>query len=299
MKFIYQICAMAVLITPLIAADLPVTETDVLNHRITLSEFPRRIVSLAPSNTELVYAVGAGDQLVGVTTYCDYPPEASGITRVGGFSITSLEKIVSLRPDLVLAARLNPLEVLESLCQLDVPVFILAPGSLEETFLTIRLVGRLTGKTAGLDSLESELKERIQAVEESVRSIPHQDRPRILWGLLQAPMYTAGGGSFIDDLIGLAGGVNIASDSGEGWPQIGLETIVAKNPEVIITSVSTEEVAAELARLQVTDGWKEVDAIIQSRVYYIDSNLLQRPGPRLVDGLEQLVKVIHPGRFGQ
>jgi len=290
---------MAVLITPLIAADLPVTETDVLNHRITLSEFPRRIVSLAPSNTELVYAVGAGDQLVGVTTYCDYPPEASGITRVGGFSITSLEKIVSLRPDLVLAARLNPLEVLESLRQLDVPVFILAPGSLEETFLTIRLVGRLTGKTAGLDSLESELKERIQAVEESVRSIPHQDRPRILWGLLQAPMYTAGGGSFIDDLIGLAGGVNIASDSGEGWPQIGLETIVAKNPEVIITSVSTEEVAAELARLQVTDGWKEVDAIIQSRVYYIDSNLLQRPGPRLVDGLEQLVKVIHPGRFGQ
>ena len=280
-----------------LSADLPVEATDALGDRITLTAYPERIVSLAPSNTEILFALGAGDRIVAVTNYCDYPPEVERLPRIGGFSDASLELIVSVQPDLVLAARLNPLEALESLKRFDIPVFVLAPSTLEETIRIIRQTGRLIGSDEAADRLTKQLEARIEAVRKTVSAIGQEDRPRVIWGRLSAPFYSAGPGSFIDDLIRTAGGRNIIG-SGNTWPQIGLETVVDRNPEVIIVSVeSPERIPEEIARLRETSGWKTIDAVKTGRVYHLDLDLLGRPGPRLVDGLERLAALLHPDRF--
>ncbi|GAG52585.1 unnamed protein product, partial [marine sediment metagenome] len=209
---------------------------DALGETVVLKGPASRIVSLAPGNTEILYAIGAGDRVVGVTDYCNYPPEATRTLKVGGFSNPSLEGIVALRPDLVLAARFNPLALLEGLRQLGIPVFALAPGTMGEALQAVRQVGKLVGLAPSAARLEASLKARVQAVNSLVETIPMSARPRVLWGRLDAPMYTAGPGSFIGSLIRLAGGANIASDAASDWIQVGLETIVARNPEVIIVS---------------------------------------------------------------
>ncbi len=278
-------------------ADLPIEATDALGDRITLNAYPERIVSLAPSNTEILFALGAGDRIVAVTNYCDYPPEVEHLPRIGGFSDASLELIVSVQPDLVVAARLNPLEALESLKRFDIPVFVLAPSTLEETIRVIRQTGRLIGEEDATSRLIKQLESRIEAVRKIVSAIGQEDRPRVIWGRLAAPFYSAGPGSFIDDLIRAAGGVNIIG-SGNTWPQIGLETVVDRNPEVIIVSVeSPESIPKDIARLRETSGWKTIDAVKTGRIYHLDLDLLGRPGPRLVDGLERLAALLHPGRF--
>lgn len=279
------------------SADLPIEDTDALGDRITLNAYPERIVSLAPSNTEILFALGAGDRIVAVTKYCDYPPEVERLTRIGGFSDASLELVVSVQPDLVVAARLNPLEALESLKRFDIPVFVLAPFTLEETIQAIRQTGRLIGRDEAADRLTKQLEARIEAVRKTVSAIGQEDRPRVIWGRLAAPFYSAGPGSFIDDLIQTAGGTNIIG-SGNTWPQIDLETVVDRNPEVFIVSVeSPERIPEEIARLRETSGWKTIDAVKTGRVYHLDLDLLGRPGPRLVDGLERLAALLYPGRF--
>lgn len=279
------------------ANDLPITLTDALGNTITLNTYPERIVSLAPSNTELLYAVGAGDQLVGTTKYCDYPPEAVQIAKVGGFSNPNLEQIILLQPDLVLAARFNPLDLLESLRRLDVLVFALAPDNLEEVLQTLRQIGRLSGHDEAALQTETTLRSRVNAVRKAVENIPESARPLVLWGQLKAPMYTAGKGSFIDDIIRIAGGINIAADLGRGWPQIGLEILVTKNPQAIITSDGRDKIKKDLTQLRTKSGWKTVDAIANGQVYSLDRNLLSRPGPRLIAGLEAVAQILHPNLF--
>ena len=295
------LCALLLpaLASALQAGDLPLTLTDALGDTVTLKAYPQRIVSLAPSNTELLFAAGAGDRVVGVTEYCDHPPEAARKTKIGGFSNPSLEQIVALQPDLVLAARFNPLDVLEGLRRLDIPVFALAPKTLEEVLQTLRQIGRLSGQEEAAQKSEAALRARVEAVRKTVEDLSASARLRVLWGQLKAPMYTAGPGSFIDDLIRLAGGINIAADAGSGWPQIGLETLVDRNPQAIVVSSGREQIEKDLVRLRQTSGWKTVDAIESGRVYHLDLNLLGRPGPRLVDGLEALARILHPDRFPQ
>jgi len=276
----------------------PVSLQDDLGHTVTLPEQPRRIVSLAPSNTEILYALGASGQVVAVTEYCDYPPETRLKPRVGGFSNPSLERIVAFQPDLVLAARFNPLEILEGLRNLGTPVFALAPRTLDEALAEISVVGALIGRPGEARTLLERLRKRVQAVQAVVGRIPSADRPRVLWGRLNVPMYTAGPGSFIGSLIALSGGVNIASDAQSDWIQIGLETVVSRNPEVIVVSEhAPDEIHRTLARLKTTSGWGAVAAIRSERVHSIHLDLLGRPGPRIVDGLEALARALHPERF--
>ena len=282
------------------ATAAPPELVDALGDTLHLVDAPLRVISLAPSNTEIVCAVGAGDRLVGVTEYCNYPPQAREVETIGGFSNPNLELIVSLQPDLVLGARFNPLEVLSALRRLDIPVFVLAPRTLEETFTAIRQVGSLTGQAGPASRLETRMRARIEALASVVETIPEESRPRVLWGKLGTPMYTAGPGSFIDDLIRLAGGRNVAADAQTAWFQVGLETIVSRNPQIIlVSSVDPDTVGRDVERLRNTPGWEEVDAIVSGRVYHIDLDILGRPGPRLIDGLEILAKTFHPDRFAQ
>ena len=302
LHFILCISPSALLIlapySPALAGDFPLNLTDALGHTVTLNASPKRIVSLAPSNTEILYAIGAGNRVVGVTSYCNYPDGAAQKPQVGGFSNPNLEQIVSLRPDLVLAARFNPMDVLEALRRLNISVFALAPATIAEALQTLRTVGLLTGELTSAVQLEAALQARFQTIEQTVAAIPETHRPRVLWGRLEAPMYTAGPGSFIGSLIRLAGGTNIAADADADWIQIGLETIVARNPQVIIVSDHTPgDVEKSLDRLRKTPGWKTVDAIASGHVYSINLDLLGRPGPRLIDGLEALAHTLHPHRF--
>lgn len=279
------------------AADLPVVATDALGRQITLEAYPERIVSLAPSNTEILFALGAGGRIVGVTNYCDYPTEVERLPRVGGFSDPSLELIVSMQPDLVVAARMNPLTALESLRRFGIPVFALAPSTLEGTLHAIRQTGYLIGKGEEASRVTQQLEARIEAVRNVVSSISPRDRPRVVWGRLEAPFYSAGPGSFIHDLIRTAGGKNII-ESEVAWPQIGLETVVYRNPDIIIVNLeSPRHLQEEIARLRKTSGWMAIDAVKTGRIHHVSLEVLGRPGPRLVDGLELLARHFHPDRF--
>ncbi len=287
-------------VTPSQAQDFPLKLADALGDTLTLHAYPKRIISLAPSNTELLFAVGAGSRVVGVTDYCNYPPQAAWKPKIGGFSDASLELIVSKQPDLVLGARFNPQESLDGLRRFNIPVFVLAPSTVDETLSALLQVGRITGQDEAAARLEAALVVRVQAIKEAVDEIPVHARPRVLWGKLSAPMYTAGPGSFIDDLIRLAGGGSIVHDASANWPRVGLETIVDRNPQVIVvSSTPPPKIGEALNRLRKTPGWKKIDAVISGRIYHINLDLLGRPGPRLVDGLERLAHAFHPDRFPQ
>jgi iron complex transport system substrate-binding protein len=160
---------------------------------------------------------------------------------------------------------------------------------------TIVQIGRLTGHAAQADSLVRRMRQSIDRVRRAVATVPDSARPLVLWGRLEAPMYTAGPGGYLNDLIRLAGGRNIAADATADWPQMGLETIVARNPDVIIVSGGDADIDRDLKRLRNTGGWQTVSAVVQGRIYNVDPNLLQRPGPRIVQGLEQLCRILHPG----
>lgn len=274
----------------------PITLGDALGAQVRLGAPPIRIVSLAPSITEILFAVGAGGLVVGVTDFCDYPPEARFREKIGGFSNPSLEKIAALNPDLVLAARHNPRELLDRLRDLGTPVFALNPSTVDEVAEAVGTVGRLTGRGERADSLAFLMRSRIQAVVDKVRDLP--TRPRVLWCELKAPTYSAGRGSFIGDLIELAGGTNLAADAGVTWPQLGLEAIVAMDPEVILTSSDrADELPSLVASLRQRAGWGNVTAVRQGAVRYVDLDLIGRPGPRIVDGLLAIAQAIYPELF--
>jgi iron complex transport system substrate-binding protein len=282
----------------LLAEPFPVSLSDALGRQTTLDKVPMRIISLAPSNTEILFALGLGDRVVGVTDYCDFPAEALTRTKIGGFSNPNLEQIVSLSPDLVLAARFNPIEVLDALHELGFPVFALAPSTLDEALQTVEQIGQLTGSKPESLELLIRLRERVAHVEAVVRKIPSDERPKILWGQLKAPMYSAGPGSFIHDLVTRAGGQNIAADTGAAWPQLGLETLVTRNPDIIIVSgQDSVSIRKSVKRLRQVAGWNSIAAIVTGKVYEISLDLLGRPGPRLVSGLESLASLLHPEKF--
>ena len=271
---------------------------DDLGVSVEIAGGPERIVSLAPSNTELLYALGLGNKVVGVTEVCDFPVEVAKVEKVAGFNSVNLEKIAAVKPDLVLAARGNDIEGIRSLRELGIRVFSLDIQSLQQLLQAVDRVGALCGVEAEAARLRRGLDKRIQNVAD--RLAQAQGKPRVLWGYWSDPVYTAGPGTMIDDVITQAGGFNVASAAERAWPQVGLETILSWAPEVIVTTylpTGQDSLATEILRLQKTDGWKMVPAISDSRLYYIEADWLMRPGPRLVNAYEQLARTIHPQLF--
>jgi len=258
--------------------------TDDLGTELLIRQPPQRLISLAPSNTELLYALGLGPRIVGVTTYCDYPPEVAAVPRVAGFSDLSVEVIAAAEPDLVVASRGNDVESLRTLQQLGVMVFALDVQTVEQLFGAIARLGRLTYREAAAAALRDSLEQRVGRVAATAAAAPGPRR-RVMWGSFVEPIFTAGAGTLIDDVIRLAGGENLGARAKGAWPQISLETIVAWQPEVIITSLMNPEAGADmeaqLERLRQTDGWRAVPAVQSGRVYYVD-------GARIIDALEQV-----------
>jgi iron complex transport system substrate-binding protein len=255
---------------------------------------------LAPSNTEILFAVGAGDQVIGVTQYCNYPLEAQDREQIGGFSAKtiSVEKIVALEPDLVLAAGEIHQPVIEALDQLTIPVYALDPNTLDEVYSSLELVGRLTGHEEKADHVVAEMKDRVESVSERVATLPEEDRLSVYWEVFDEPRMTAGPSTFTGQLIELAGGTNIFAEVSEAYPQISDEEVIGRNPNVIM---GPETMGDKLTIETVAQrpGWDQVDAVQKERIYLFDGDMVARSGPRLAQVLEVMAKALYPDLFEQ
>jgi iron complex transport system substrate-binding protein len=279
-------------------APTGITLTDGLGREVKLDTPAQHVVSLAPSNTEILFAVGAGSQVVGRDEFSDYPEEAKSIASVGGsMGQYSAEAIVALKPDLVLVAEINTPELVKQLEDLGLTVYYLKnPLTLEEMYTNLEIVGQLTGHD--VTELVDSLKARVAAVDEKI--MPLSSRPTVFYEIDATDAskpYSYGPGTFGDLLIQRAGGVNLVTLASitDAYPQVSLEQIVATNPGIIILGDSMWGVTVDSVLTR--PGWEGLDAVKNNQIFAFDDNLVSRPGPRLVDGLEQLAKLLHPDAF--
>jgi len=296
-----------VILTALLAACAPaaqptvaaaITLTDGLGRQVSLTGPAQRVVSLAPSNTEILFAVGAGAQVVGRDEFADYPEEARALESVGGsMGEYSTEAIVALEPDLVLAAEINTPELVKALEDLGLTVYYLSnPTTLEEMYVNLEIVAQLTGREQEAAALIESLKTRVAVVDEKIATLT--ERPTVFYEIDATEAtkpYSYGPGTFGDLLIQRAGGVNVGSAMQDAYPQVSLEQIVVADPSIIL--LGDAQFGTTIESVKARAGWDVLRAVKNDRIYPFDDNLVSRPGPRLVDGLEQLAKLLHPELF--
>ena len=262
----------------------------IFNQRVVPQEY-QRIVSLAPNITEILFALELGDRVIGVTQHCNYPPEAAAKTNVGSYVDLNLEKILSLKPDLVIAtADGNEKGPVERLVEFGVPVLITNPKKLVDVFETIRTIGRITKKEKKAEILIGSLQKRMDRIVLACSRLP---QPRVFLQINEHPLITVGRDTFHNNLIKLAGGINISGQDSIKYPKYSLEQVLRSRPDVILITSMERGVAAEKKKERWIH-WDQIPAVTQGRIYLLDSDLLDRPSPRLVDGLEALARAIHP-----
>jgi iron complex transport system substrate-binding protein len=253
-----------------------------------------RVVSLAPNLTEIVFAIGAGNRLVGRTSYCDFPPEAKAVAEVGDTLHPSLERIVALKPQLVLVSTASQLEVFtKQLQEHDIAVFVTDPHDLEGVFRSIQQIGEIVGASDKAKQVVDALKARVTSVEEKVKG---RTPVRVFYQLSAEPLYTAGKDSFVNDLLRRAGAISVTADVPGAWPKFSAEAALATKPEAII--LPTGGSMGDNNKI-VADALKRSPAVLAGRVYKINDDHLVRPGPRAVDGLEETARALHPEAFKQ
>lgn len=266
--------------------------TDELGREIKIAFPPQRIISLAPSVTETLFALGLGDKVVGVTAYCDFPEAAKAKEKVGDTLNPNPERLIALKPDLVVITTSSQLEKLaRQLGELNIPVYVTAPRSVSEVIASIRKLGAATGATAEAEKIAAQMQTQIAEVETRVAALP---KPRVLYVLQTAPLITAGRNTFINDLIRLAGAESVTGNEPADYPQLSRETAIARAPEIIVAPAShgTELVKEEDLRRD----FAATPAIKANRVVRVNPDLVDRPGPRIVDGLKQLAEGLHPAK---
>lgn len=276
----------------------PITLTDGLNRSVTLAGTPQRIVSLTPSNTEMLFAVGAGAQVVGRDEFSDYPAEAAALPSVGGsMGDYNLEAIAALKPDVVLAGALNTPEQVKALEDLDIRVYVLVnPADFDSLFAQLQTIGQITGHAAEADTLVAGLQARVQAVENKI--LPLSYAPLVFYeldGSDPAKPWTPGPNTFVSMLIRMAGGINIGDSLGSDWAQISQEALIQQNPAIILLGDAAYGVTP--GQVAQRPGWDALQAVKDGQVLAFDDDLVSRPGPRMVDGLETLAKLLHPAVF--
>lgn len=297
---ILSACSPAATATPAAApTSEPIVLTDALGNEIRLSAPAQRIISLAPSNTELLFAVGAGKQIVARDDFSNYPEEAGSLPSIGGSTgKLNLEEIAKLQPDLVLGSPLTAADVVESLKTITPNVFIVPnPTKLDGLYTNLTTVATLTGKTAETEKLVTDMRARAKTVQDKIAGAAA--KPLVFYELDAtdpAKPWTAGSGTFIDMLISLAGGQNLGGSLQGEYAQISQEELIVQNPEIIILGdslyggITPESVAAR-------PGWESIAAVKNGKTLIFNDDLVSRPGPRMIDGLEELAKIIHPELF--
>lgn len=272
------------------------TITDATGKKITLTKQPKRIVSLIPSNTEILYKLGLGKQIVGVTDNDDYPADVKNKEKVGGFQL-NIEKIISLKPDLVLAQSLISKDSIDQLRATGITVAVIKnPLSFEDVYQSIDTIGKLTGTEVNANKVIKSMKAKVQTVKATIQKHPDLKKKKV-WVEISAPpdIYTTGKGTFMNEIITDIGASN-AAGALEGYPKVSEEEAVKYNPDVIILTYGG---AKDIQKVLNRSAWKDVSAIRNKQVYTIDTNLVSRPGPRIAEGVEQLAKIVYPSIFKQ
>jgi iron complex transport system substrate-binding protein len=272
-----------------------ITIVDGLGRSVTLVEPAQSIVSLAPSNTEILYAVGAGSQVVGRDDFSNYPEAALAVASVGGsMGDYNLEEITRLQPDLVLAAEINTPELVNSLENLGLTVYYLSnPDEIEGIYTNLEIVGKLTGREAEAAALNESLQARVARIDAVL--VKATDQPLVFYeldGSDPAKPWTAGPGTFLDYLVQRAKGQNVGAALSGEWAQISQEELLVQNPEIILLGDAIWGVTVEMVAER--PGWNQIRAVSEGRVYPFNDDLISRPGPRQVEGLEEMVKIFHP-----
>jgi iron complex transport system substrate-binding protein len=277
------------------AAPAVIQVSDGMSGSLTLAQPAQRIVSLAPSNSEIVFAVGAGKQMVAREDFTNYPPEAADLPSVGGnMGKVNMETLVSLKPDLVLASPLTAPESIKSMQDLKLPVLMVNnPTTLDGMYANLELVGKVTGH----DAEAKALVEKLQAQEKKIAGVVAQatGKPLVFYELdatEPAKPWTSGPGTFIDLLINLAGGQNVGAELKSDWVQISQEELIVRNPDVIL--LGDAKYGASADQVSQRAGWSAIKAVKEKKIFAIDDDMVSRPGPRLLDGLLQIVQAIHP-----
>jgi iron complex transport system substrate-binding protein len=268
---------------------------DDLGRQLRLSKKPERIISLAPSNTEILFALGLAERIAGVTEYCNYPAEARQKPKAGSFSEPNIEQVVALKPDLVVAASLQA-EELVRLEELGIPVLALNPTSIKDVYHSIELLGLAAGEEHKARQLVAEIKARIEAVGEKLSKIPERGRPvRVYYEVYADPLMSIGSACVIHELIEAAGGENIFSDIKEPYPIVSAEAVISRDPEVIIFPDyhGTEGFLAN--EIKSRPGWGVITAIAGGCIYGLDPDKVSRPGPRIGEAVEELAGLFYPG----
>jgi len=270
--------------------------TDEIGRNVRIPNSPKRIVSMAPNLTEILFILGLQEEIVGVTDFCDYPDAALTKQRIGGYVNPSIEKIVSLKPDLILGIKEgNRRDTVQRLSDLGFPVYVVDPAGFDGIIKTIDHIGEVVRRREKSAEIIRKMTKKKEAVVRLTQSLP---RPKVFFQIGFSPIVTVGKGSLGDDLIRLAGGRSISENESGSYPVYGVETILSKAPEVIILS-SMDSRRDYLNLMKMWQSWKELPAVKTNAIYVIDSNLVDRATPRIVEGLETMAKMIHPEAFGE
>jgi iron complex transport system substrate-binding protein len=280
--------------TPTLSA-FPVTITDGEGRKVTLAKAPQKIISLAPSNTEILFALGLKGKVIAVDHFSDYPADdVKGLPQIDGMK-PNFEQIVTLNPELVLAASITSADNIKKLEELKLTVIVIGSKqtTIEGVMKDIQLVGQVTGASDRAKQVTSDMQKKLDALKAKVAAT--KTKPKVFWeldGTNPAKPFSVGPGSFVNDLITLAGGENVFANANSPYAQVGAEQVVGANPDVIIMSDVAYGVSVE--SLKARAGWSAISAVKNNKVFPIDDNLVSRPGPRIVDGLEAALKLIHP-----
>jgi iron complex transport system substrate-binding protein len=282
-------------------ASFPVTLTDDIGRIVTITSPPQRIVCINPSTTEIAYALGLGNKIVGVDIYSDYPPEAVSKQRISNIYTPNPEEVAVLNPDLVIMYSffgpgdpyVNAIAALEG-----VNVIAIKPRSLNDIVNDIRLVGKATGKIKEAEALASQLNSTINQIKDRTSNVT--DRPKVYMEFWYPPPWTFGPNTWGDEIISAAGGINVFGDALTDYVETNDEEVIARNPEVIISLYGAQHIHfATLEEFKKRPGWTSIKAVQNGKVYLLDENLIVRPGPRIVLGLEAVARFLHPELFGQ
>ncbi len=275
--------------------NYPLTIIDDTGSAVTITKEPQRIISTAPSNTEILFALGLGDKLVGVTNYANYPEEATRIEKIGEMSPLNLEKIASLEPDLIIAFGGFRLKEIPRLRELGFNVLVIEPLSIEETLKSIKMIATSCGIPEKGNTLVEDLSQRVDKIKSEVFNIAISNRPKVFIGGTYETIYTPGEGTLFNELITLAGGKNIAA-SLPGWVKISPEFVAEAEPDIIIIPIGAINLGEESKikkDISQRPGWSNIPAIKAQSIFIVNEDLFYRAGPRLVDGLELLYEIFH------
>lgn len=270
----------------------PISLVDDFGREVELEGPAQKVISLVPASTEIMFALGLGERVVGASEYCNYPEAALAIPRVGGFDGPNLEAIVSLEPDLVLAASLHQ-EAVEALEGLGIPVLALDPMTIEEIYANIELVALALGEEKLGEDLVGNMKSRLEAVAQTLGNLQEDERPSVFYESWYPGIWTAGEDTFINEIIDWAGGKNLAWGVSR-WEEMQEEEVLARNPDVIIHGYFEPLPVEPFAQ---RNGWNVVNAVREEQIFFVDQDALTRTGPRVVDAVEELARILHPERF--